>query len=112
MTESTLTNNNNVGIAFALVIGAGCATALGAAIVFVPRLVKYANRSTLACALGFSAGVMIYVSFIEIFKKSITSFTDAGNSINDAYKFATACFFGGVVLMIVSIYQFLHCFDQ
>jgi ZIP family zinc transporter len=47
------TNDPNVGIAFALVTGAGMCTALGAAIVFSPTLVKYASRKTLAAALGF-----------------------------------------------------------
>lgn len=54
MTES----GENVAIAFALVLGAGAATAIGASVVFFPALVKYANKKTLACALGLSAGVM------------------------------------------------------
>lgn len=46
---------NNVGIVFALVIGAGAATALGAAVVFVPALVTLARRRILAGSLGLSA---------------------------------------------------------
>lgn len=57
----------NVGVAFALVIGAGLATALGASVVFFPSLVKLASRRVLASGLGFSAGVMIYVSFCRNF---------------------------------------------
>jgi zinc transporter, ZIP family len=94
---------SNVAIAFGLVIGAGAATALGASLVFIPSLVKYANRKTLACALGFSAGVMTYVSFVEIFQKSVKSFIDGGFSYDDAYKYTTCCFFGGVITMIVSM---------
>jgi zinc transporter, ZIP family len=62
----TVNNSPNVGLAFGLVIGAGLATALGAAVVFIPSLVKLASRRVLASALGFSAGVMTYVSFVEI----------------------------------------------
>jgi zinc transporter, ZIP family len=94
--------NSKVGVAFALTIGAGLATALGASIVFFPRLVQYANRSTLASALGFSAGIMTYVSFIEIFQKSIKGFQGSGYSFEMAYKLASFCFFGGVFLMLVS----------
>ena len=95
-------NNPNVGVAFALVCGAGAATALGASVVFFPRLVKLASRRVLAAALGVSAGVMTYVSFVEIFNKSQSSFLDAGHSERDAYLYATLCFFAGVVTMLVS----------
>uniref|UniRef100_A0A7S4VDJ1 Uncharacterized protein n=1 Tax=Ditylum brightwellii TaxID=49249 RepID=A0A7S4VDJ1_9STRA len=100
-------NNPNVGVAFALVIGAGAATAAGAAVVFFPSLVKLASRRVLASALGISAGVMTYVSFVEIFQKSNGSFVDAGNSEEDAYIYATLCFFGGVIIMLVSSTVFL-----
>ena len=53
--------NNNVGIALALVAGAGASTGLGAAVVFFPKVVKLASRRVLAGSLGFSAGVMTYV---------------------------------------------------
>jgi ZIP family zinc transporter len=96
------TNDPNVGIAFALVTGAGMCTALGAAIVFSPTLVKHASRKTLAAALGLSAGVMSYVSFTEILDKSKNSFLDAGHSEDEAYMYSTLCFFAGVLLMIVS----------
>lgn len=95
------TESPNVGIAFALVAGAGSATALGASVVFFPTLVKFANRTTLAAALGLSAGVMTYVSFVEIFRKSVLSF-EADGYTEEAYMFATLCFFGGVIFMVVS----------
>ena len=95
-------DTENLGLAFGLVIGAGLATGLGAAVVFAPSLVRLASRRTLAGALGLSAGVMTYVSFVEIFQKSATSFEDSGYDEDDAYLYATGCFFGGVVLMVVS----------
>jgi ZIP family zinc transporter len=94
-------DRTNVGIAFAVTIGAGASTALGAAVVFFPSLVRYAQRKTLAGSLGLSAGVMMYVSFVEIFQKSRNSFVDSGLEDNIAYSYATLSFFGGVVFMMV-----------
>jgi len=93
--------SENVVPALLLVLGAGASTGLGAAVVFVPKLVKLASRRVLAASLGFSAGVMTYVSFIEIFAKSNDSFVNAGHDENKAYIYATLCFFGGVVTMLV-----------
>jgi zinc transporter ZupT len=93
----------NVGLAFGLTIAAGAATAVGAAVVFVPRLVKLASRRTLAGALALSAGVMTYVSFVEILGKSRLKFLEAGYADNVSYMYATVCFFGGVVLMTVRL---------
>lgn len=101
-----------VTIAFALVLGAGMATAIGASVVIVlPKLIAHhpnsiLNRYVLASSLGMSAGVMIYVSLIEIFQKSRLAFIAAGYAENLAYAYATACFFAGVVIMMVRIYCF------
>lgn len=94
-------DDENLGIAFGLVIGAGAATGLGAAVVFVPALVRLASRKTLAAALGLSAGVMTYVSFVEILNKSSAAFEDEGHDPDKAYIYATLCFFAGVLLMVV-----------
>lgn len=103
--------SKNVKVAFGLVVGAGLATGLGASVVFIPSLVKLASRRVLASALGFSAGVMVYVSFVEIFFKSIGSFSDQGFDDTRSYIYATLCFFGGVVIMIL-IDFLLHCFTK
>ena len=93
---------NNVGAAMALVILAGGATSIGAAVVFFPSLVNLANSKTLAVSLGLSAGVMIFVSFIEIFGKSQSSFEEAGYEPEHAYSLAMVTFFAGIILMLVS----------
>ena len=93
--------NENIGVALALVFGAGASTGIGAAVVFIPSLVKIASRRVLASSLGFSAGVMTYVSFVEILNKSTQSFEAAGHDPNKAYLYSTLCFFGGVVAMLV-----------
>lgn len=94
----------NVGVALGLVCGAGAATAIGASAVFFPSVVKLASRKVLAGSLGLSAGVMTYVSFVEIFFKAVDGFgpDNAGYSEKQAYNLATLTFFCGVVLMKVS----------
>lgn len=93
-------STHDILVAFALVVGAGAATGLGAMVVFFPTLVKHAQRKTLAASLGLSSGVMTYVSFVEIFQKSVDSFIEAIGE-QHAYSYATLCFFGGVVAMLV-----------
>ena len=95
------TTDSDAGLAFGLTVVAGAATAIGASVVFVPSLVRFASRRTLAAALGLSAGVMTYVSFVEILTKAYQHFLDSGNDEKVAYSFATVCFFGGVLLMLV-----------
>ena len=69
-------------------------TTIGSAFVFCT---SYANTKVLAGALGVSAGVMIYVSFVEIFAtKAIEGFETSYP--NDADKLATLCFFCGAGL--------------
>ena len=84
----------NVGLAFGLVIAAGLSTTIGSAFVFCSN---YANTKALAAALGVSAGVMLYVSFVEIFSiKSVESFTE--KHPEDGSKLATLCFFSGILV--------------
>ncbi len=106
--SNTSPDSRTVTIAFALVMGAGMATAIGAAIVILlpPKLLlsqshSVLNRYVLAASLGMSAGVMIYVSMIEIFQKARTAFIDSGYDENIAYAYATLSFFAGVVIMMV-----------
>jgi len=101
MSSSAEEKNANVGFALLVVLGAGASTGIGAAVVFIPSLVKLASRRVLASSLGFSAGVMTFVSFVEIFFKSNGSFVDAGISEKLAFTYATLCFFGGVVTMMI-----------
>ena len=56
--------------AFLLSFLAGAATAFGGALAFV---IKKENLSVLSLGLGFSAGVMIYVSFMEILPQATQS---------------------------------------
>jgi len=95
------TSEPNAPMAFALVCGAGAATGIGASVVFFPRLVMLTNERVLAGSLGIASGVMIYVSFVEIFFKSTLAFVDAGYDEDAAFNVATLTFFGGVFVMLV-----------
>ncbi|MGX4599744.1 zinc transporter ZupT [Faecalimicrobium sp. JNUCC 81] len=57
----------NIVFAFVLTIIAGLSTGIGSCIAFFS---KKTNTKFLSISLGFSAGVMIYVSMIEIFAKA------------------------------------------
>lgn len=63
---------DNMIFAFLLTLFAGLATAIGG---FISLFVKNKNTTFLSVALGFSAGVMLYVSFVEIFVKANDSLT-------------------------------------
>ena len=56
-------NNNIVFLAFGLTLIAGISTGIGSLIAF---FTKRTNARLLSGILGFSAGVMIYVSFMDI----------------------------------------------
>ena len=64
----------NVWIALGLTVFAGMATGIGSAIAF---FAKRTNFRFLSVATGFSAGVMLYVSFVEIFFKGVDALSEA-----------------------------------
>ena len=105
------TDGNNVGLAFGLTIGAGLATTLGALLPFIP-FIKRSNTTFLAIGLALAAGVMLYVSFTEILKKSKDNFCCLTLKYYDVA--ATGCFFGGILLtvlldLLVGLLQRLDC---
>lgn len=59
--------DDNVLLALGLTLFAGLATGIGSLIAF---FTTRTNKKFLSIALGFSAGVMIYVSLVEIFVKA------------------------------------------
>ena len=100
-----------MGLAFGLTIGAGLATTLGALLPFVP-LIKRSNTTFLAISLALAAGVMLYVSFTEILKKSRENF--CCNTPKHYELAATGCFFGGILLtvlldLLVGLLQRIDC---
>lgn len=86
----------NVWFALGLTLFAGLSTGIGSALAFYT---KKTNETFLSAALGFSAGVMIYVSMIEIFVKARDSLELHYNSASFGYLITTLSFFGGIALI-------------
>ena len=74
---------------------AGFATSIGAILAFFS---KKDNYFLLSIGMGFSAGVMIYVSFMEILVKSRESFTQIYSSEITGEILTIICFFLGIIL--------------
>lgn len=85
----------NLLFAFMLTIFAGLATSIGALLAFFS---KSKNYTTLSIGMGFSAGVMIYVSFVEILEKSKVAFAELYGQNVTAEALALLCFFAGIAL--------------
>jgi ZIP family zinc transporter len=88
-------NLDNVLFAFGLTLFAGLATGIGSALAF---FTKRTNTKFLSYSLGFSAGVMIYVSLVEIFQKSVISFEEL-HSAKISYSYTLIAFFGGILFI-------------
>jgi ZIP family zinc transporter len=87
-------NDSPVAVAFALTLLAGLATGIGSALALLTRRT---NTRFLSGALGFSAGVMIYVSFVEILAEARTSLAEELGARGGAWA-AVLSFFGGIAL--------------
>jgi zinc transporter, ZIP family len=91
------TDLNTVLIAFGLTLFAGLATGIGSILAFFTRRT---NKRFLSLALGFSAGVMIYVSFVEIFFKAKETLVQEMGVIPGTWL-TVASFFAGMLLIAV-----------
>lgn len=85
----------NILFALGLTVFAGLATGIGSIMSF---LSKKFNPKFLAGSLGFSAGVMIYVSLVEIFVKAKDSLT-AAHGLKDGNIYTVIAFFAGIALI-------------
>lgn len=84
-----------VWIAMGLTLFAGLATGIGSVMAF---MAKRTNYRFLSVATGFSAGVMLYVSFVEIFYKGLDSLTERYGDYWGSWVNA-ASFFGGMLVI-------------
>ncbi len=81
--------------AFGLTLFAGLSTGIGSLLAF---FAKQTNTKFLSISLGFSAGVMIYVSMIEIFVKAKDSLSlELG--AQGGYWATVGAFFGGILVI-------------
>lgn len=85
----------NVLFAFGLTLFAGLSTGVGSALAF---FTKKTNTKFLSVALGFSAGVMIYVSLIDIFAKAKESLIEVLGEAGGSWA-TVGAFFGGIFLI-------------
>ena len=85
--------DDNVPLAFAFTLLAGLSTGVGSALAF------FANRTNtrfLAASLGFSAGVMLYVSFMELLSRALADLAVAAGGKSKGEWLGMAAFFGGI----------------
>ncbi len=90
--------DENIVAAFLFTLLAGLSTGIGSALAF---FADRTNTRFLAGSLGFSAGVMIYVSFVELLGGAVRDLSDALGSGAEGRFYATAAFFGGIACIAV-----------
>jgi ZIP family zinc transporter len=89
--------DNALILAFLVTLGAGLATGIGSTLAF---FTKTTNKSFFAIAMGFSAGVMVYLSFVEIIPKS-TLYISHSMSPVQASAVAAIAMVSGMILMAI-----------
>ncbi|MGE5678010.1 MAG: zinc transporter ZupT [Pseudomonadota bacterium] len=86
-----------VFIAFAMTMIAGLSTGFGS---LLALLVKRTNTKLLSAVLGFSAGVMIYVSFVDLLSQANLMLVEVMGKRPGSWA-TVAAFFGGILLIAV-----------
>jgi ZIP family zinc transporter len=100
--KERITMAENLLFAFGLTLLAGLATGIGSLLAF---LTSTTNTKFLSWALGFSAGVMIYVSMMEIMVKAKVALVGAMGDVKGNWLTVIG-FFGGM-LVIALIDRFI-----
>ncbi len=88
----------NFALAFYVTLFAGLSTGIGSAL---SLLTTRTNTRFLSIALGFSAGVMLYVSFVEIFVKANQLLNEALGEKNGTWLTVGGFFFGILLIAII-----------
>jgi len=89
---------SEIMLAFCLTMIAGLSTGIGSAIAFVA---KQTNKTFLSVSLGFSAGVMIYVSMVEIFVKAGDKLKGSLGEQKGSWLVVIAFFVGMFVIALI-----------
>lgn len=90
-------NSDNILLALGLTLFAGLSTAIGG---LFALFCKRTNKKLLSIVLGFSAGVMIYVSFVEILFQARDTLAKSLGDKPGSWVTAAA-FFGGIFLIAI-----------
>jgi ZIP family zinc transporter len=99
----------NVLLALGITLFAGLSTGFGSALAF---FAKRTNTKLLSAGLGFSAGVMIYVSFVEIFPKAkdclVVELGQVGGYWTTVLAFFAGIAFIGIIDKLVPSFENPH----
>ncbi len=95
--ETIAVAQNQVLIAFLITLFAGLSTGVGGAIAF---FAKRTNKTFLSVSLGLSAGIMIYVSFVELLSDSFATLSEIYGGMTGEF-YAILSFFGGIFLIAI-----------
>lgn len=90
--------NENVILAFTLTALAGLSTGIGSALAFFS---KRTNKAFLSISMGFSAGVMIYISLVEIFAKARDALVEVHGHVAGTWITVGAFFEGILVITLI-----------
>src|SRR5574344_1090911 len=96
---------HNILIPLLLTLGAGLATGIGSAIAFFAHRT---NKRLLSFSLGLSGGVMVYVSFVELFHEANLALTGewgphTGAAVTVLSFFAGILFIGIIDRIVPSV---------
>ncbi len=91
-------HENNFWLALVLTLFAGLSTGIGGLIALVT---KKLNTRFLSLALGFSAGVMVYVSFVDILPKGQEALVSVYGPIKGSWMAIAAFFIGMLVIAVI-----------
>ena len=86
---------HNILIPLLVTLGAGLATGIGSAIAFFARRT---NKRLLSFSLGLSGGVMIYVSFVELFQQAQITLSEEWGA-HTGIIVTVVSFFAGILLI-------------
>jgi len=89
---------SNVLFAFSITLAAGLATGVGSALAL---LTNKTSTKFLSVALGFSAGIMIYISFVEILAKGQAALISAYGTRGGSWAAAGGFFLGILVIAVI-----------
>lgn len=95
---------HNLLIAFILTTTAGLSTGIGGLLTF---FAKKTNQSVLSFSLGLAAGVLLIVSFVEIFPEALKAFSSV-HTEPEALLLTFIAFFCGIGIMAVIDILFPH----
>ncbi len=91
--------NSNLILSICLATLAGLSTGIGGLLVV---LFKRTNTKLLSIMLGFSAGIMIYISFVELYQESQTNLCGIHGFVGGKILTALSFFFGITLMALIN----------